>query len=339
MNLRTDYLGIPLAHPLLPGASPLVDDRDNVLRLIDAGAPGIIMHSLFEEQFTLEQMAAHRHLDGHSESHGEASSFLPDSSVFAIGPEAYLNRIRQIREETGYPVIGSLNGCTAGGWVRFAREIQQAGANALELNLFMIPTDPGTSSQDIENRQLDIVKEVVKQVSIPVSVKLVQNYTALPNFVARLERAGVKGCVLFNRWVMPEINIETLEVERSLHLSDSSELNSRLRWLAILSPRTKLQLSASGGVHHGVDAIKAIMAGACTVQTVSALLRRGPEQFKVIHDEMKDWFVEHEYESVDQARGSMNHARCPNPGGYERANYIQTLQAWHGDPAWHPPGA
>jgi dihydroorotate dehydrogenase (fumarate) len=336
MNLTTRYLGIDLLHPLLPGASPLVDDRDTVLRLIDAGAPAIVMHSLFEEQLTLEQLAALRHIDGHNESFGEASTFFPDSNVFAIGPDAYLNRIRQIREQTGVPVIGSLNGTTRGGWLRFAREIEQAGANALELNLFSVPTDPSRSGEDVERSQVEIVEEVVKTISIPVSVKLVQTYSSLPHFVTKLERAGAKGIVLFNRWVLPDINVENLEIERVLRLSDSSELPIRLRWLAILSPITKMSLSASGGVHDGLDALKAIMAGADSVQIVSALLKRGPETFKFILRELRDWLLEHEYESLAQARGSMNHARCPNPSGYERANYIQTLQAWHGEHAWHP---
>jgi dihydroorotate dehydrogenase (fumarate) len=333
MDLRTTYLGLDLAHPLMPGASPMADDLDAVRRLEDAGAAAIVMRSLFEEQITGEQLGAARHLYGHSEA-SEAASWFPDTDVFALGPDAYLEQLRRIRKAVAVPVIASLNGTTAGGWTSYARLMAEAGAAALELNLYDIPTDPDEDAACVERRLLELVAEVRAAVRIPLAVKLSPSFTALPHFVTRLERAGADGVVLFNRYYQPDIDLESLELTRSLQLSDSSELPLRLRWLAIVSPVTRLSLAASGGVHTAPDALKALMAGAHAVQLVSALLRHGPDHLTALLVLLRRWLEEHEYSSMHQLVGSMNLARCPDAAHYERGNYMALLNSWHVSPLW-----
>ena len=331
MDLSTTYLGLPLAHPLMVGASPLVDDLDVVRRLEDAGASAIVMRSLFEEQVRGEQLAALRHLDGPGESFAEALSYFPAAASFGMSTDAYLDRLRRIREAVRIPVIGSLNGSTPGGWLEYARFIEQAGAHALELNLYTIPTDPLEDAAAVEARAVDVVREVKKAIRIPVAVKLSPFYSSLASFVRRLEEAGADGVVLFNRFYQPDIDPDTLDVVRDLHLSDSSELPLRLRFLAILFGHVGLSLAATGGVHSSRDALKAIMAGASGVQMVSALLKRGPAHLGTVVAEVSRWLEENEYASLHQAIGSMSLLRCPDPTAYERANYVQILQSWHGN--------
>lgn len=328
MDLSTTYLGLPLAHPFMPGASPLVDDLDVVRRLEDAGAPAIVMHSVFEEQVRAAEDALHHHLDAHTDSFSEASSFFPRAADYRLGPDAYLDQIRRIREAVAVPVIASLNGVTPAGWLEYARRIEQAGAHGLELNVYHLATDPEETGAAVEARTLDILRAVRASVSIPIAVKLSPFHSALAHFAKELEDAGASGLVLFNRFYQPDLDVEALEVSRRLHLSDSSELLLRLRWLAILSARRGLDLACSGGVHEPVDGIKALMAGATSVQLVSALLRHGPGHLAKVVDGVRRWLVEHEYESLDQLRGSMNLARCPDPAGYERGNYIAMLQSY-----------
>ncbi len=329
MNLATSYLGLSLAHPIVPGASPLADDIDSVRRLEDAGAAAIVMRSLFEEQVALESMGAYQHLDGHGDVYAEAQSYFPSTNVFALRADTYLEQLHRIRQTVAVPVIASLNGTTPGGWLDYAKQIEQAGAHALELNLYSLPSSPDITAQDVERGQLQIIAEVARSVRIPVTVKLSPFYTSLPHFVADIGRAGARGVVLFNRFYQPDIDIETLDNVQQLHLSDSSELLLRLRWLAIVSPRTELSLACSGGVHSPTDAVKALMAGANVVQVVSALLAHGPGELRKILDGLTRWMVEHEYESLSQLVGSMNHARSPNPSAYERANYIRLLSSFH----------
>lgn len=328
-TLATTWLGLSLEHPLVTGASPLVDDLDMVRRLEDAGAAAITMHSLFEEQLVLEQMAAHRYLDLQQDSDAEAGTWFPATSDFVLGPDQYLEQIRRIRAAVKVPVVGSLNGWSAGGWLEYARLIEQAGAHALELNLYFLPSDPARDANDFEANQLAIVKKVKQGVKIPVAVKLSPFYSSLPNFASRLEAEGVKGVVLFNRFYQADIDPEQLALQRILQLSDSSELLLRLRWLAILSAKTKLSLAASGGVHDTLDVVKALMAGAGTVQLVSELLRHGPSRLTAIRKGLSVWLDEHEYSSVSQLMGSMNLVKVPDASGYERANYIKLLQGWH----------
>jgi dihydroorotate dehydrogenase (fumarate) len=327
-SLATTYLGLPLAHPIVPGASPLADDIDKVLLLEDAGASAIGMRSIFEEQIALEQLAAHRHLDGHVDA--EASGVLPDTDVFALGLDTYLEQLRRIRERTSLKVIASLNGITRGGWVDYARRIEEAGADALELNLYQVVTDPKRTSHEVEREELAIVRDVVRAVRLPLAVKLSPFYSALPHFVRALDDSGARAAVLFNRVYQSDIDPLRLDAVRTLHLSTPDELLLRLRWLAILSPHTKVQLAVSGGVHGPLDAVKAIMAGADVVQVVSTLLRHGPKQLRVLVDGLRGFLEEQEYASLEAMRGSMNLARSPDPTAYERSDYMELLQSWHG---------
>ncbi len=325
MNLSTTYLGFRLPHPLIVGASPVTNDPDSVRRLEDAGAAAIVMRSLFEEQLVMEQMASMRDLDAHEDAHAEAQSYFPEPGRFTLGPEEYLEKLRRIKEAVAIPVLGSLNGYTPGGWLDFARQIEQAGADALELNVYHIATDPHESAHDVERRTLEMVASLSSQVSIPVSVKLSPFYTALVHFAGALAAAGADGLVIFNRFYEPDIDPEALAVSRTLKLSDSNTLRLRLRWLAILSEQVDASLAVTGGVHTGLDAIKAVMAGAHAVQMVSAVLRHGPNRVRQVHEEMTRWLEDHEYESLEQAQGSMNLGRSPEPQEYERANYCRYL--------------
>ncbi len=326
--LETTWLGLKLKHPFMAGASPLVDELDTVKQLEDAGAPVIVMRSLFEEQLKAEEMSHYRYTDFHRDAFAEASSFLPEPSDFALGPDEYLNQLRLIKETVDLPVVASLNGTTDGGWLEYARQLERAGASALELNVYQLAADPALSSQDVEHRTLEMVRRVKTAVKIPVSVKLSPFVTGLAHFADRLEAAGAEGLVLFNRFYQPDIDVEELEVKRTLHLSDSSELPLRLRWLAILSSQRQLALTCSGGVHQPLDAVRALMAGADGVQLVSALLKHGAAHLKVVVDGVHRWMLEHGYESVDQLRGSMSLTSCPDPSAYERANYMLMLQSW-----------
>jgi dihydroorotate dehydrogenase (fumarate) len=331
MDLSTTYLGLHLAHPLMPGASPMVDDLDTVKRLEDAGASAIVMRSLFEEQIIREQLGAAAHMRGYDYTSAEALSYVPPTWAFAMGPDAYLEQLRRIRAAVNVPVIASLNGATPGGWTGYARLMEQAGAHALELNLYVIPTDPDESGQAVEERLLAIVASVASAVTLPVAVKLSPFFSSLPHFVERLSHAGARGVVLFNRFYQPDLDIEDLDVVRTLHLSDSSELLLRLHWLALLSGRMPLSLAASGGVHTTLDALKAMMAGADAVQLVSSLLRHGPGHLREVLDGVERWLEEHEYTSLGQLTGSMSLVRCPEPSRYERANYMTLLQSFHGE--------
>ncbi|HEX7602411.1 MAG TPA: dihydroorotate dehydrogenase-like protein [Polyangiaceae bacterium] len=330
MDLRTQYLGLDLPHPFMPGASPMVDDLDTVKRLEDAGAAAIVMHSLFEEQIVREQARTVQDMESNVNAFAEATSFFPQASEFRLGPHEYLDQLRRIKEAVALPVIASLNGVTASGWLEYARLIEQAGANALELNAYYIATNPEESAADVEQRTLDIVLAVRRHVKLPIAVKLSPFHSSLANLAAKLEAAGAKAIVLFNRFYQPDIDIETLEVVPQLKLSDPSELLLRLRWLAILSGRSKLELACSGGVHSGQDALRALAAGAQTVQMVSALLRHGPAHLKMVREGVELWLEQHEYESLAQLRGSMNLARCPDPAMFERGNYMRILQSWRG---------
>jgi len=328
MDLETRYLGLPLRHPFVAGASPLVDSLDGVRRLEDAGAAAIVMNSLFEEQIVHDDMTAFFDTELHDESSPEAGSYFPESGGLGAGPEGYLQRLRRVKEAVSVPVIGSLNGSTDGGWLDYARLIQKAGADALELNVYALASDRNRSGADLERETVDMVRSVRCAVTIPIAVKLSPFYTSLAHFAAELVVSGADGLVLFNRFYQPDIDVERLDVERTLHLSDPSELALRLRWLAILSPLVRTSYAVTGGVHDAVDAVKALMAGADTVQMVSALLKHGPERLRQVREGVVDWLEEHEYASLAHLRGSMNLATCPNPAAYERANYMLMLKSW-----------
>lgn len=328
MDLSTTYLGLELSHPVVAGAGPLTRHLDSVKRLEDAGAAAIVMPSLFEEQLEAEQMGAIHHLDRHGESFAEAGSYLPNLDVFATGTEEYVQELARMKEALDIPVIASLNGSSARGWLEYGRLLEEAGADALELNVYYLSTNAVETAMEVEARLVAMVLELRDHLRVPLAVKLSPFFTALPNVAKQLASVGANGLVLFNRFYQPDLDPETLDVVRSLRLSDPSELLLRLRWLAILSGRTPLSLACSGGVHHPIDVVKAVMAGASSVQTVSGLLRLGPGQIGVLRDGFREWLEEHEYESTRQALGSLDQRRCPDPSAYERANYIEILQSW-----------
>jgi dihydroorotate dehydrogenase (fumarate) len=328
MDLSTRYLGLSLPHPFMPGASPMVDDLDMVRRLEDAGAAAIVMHSLFEEQIRREQISTFLHTETHGESYAEALYYFPRPEAFALGPEEYLQQLGRIKAAVRVPVIASLNGTTLGGWLNYARAMEHAGADALELNVYAVPSDPQESALEIEDRTVEMLRSVKSGVGIPVAVKLSPFYTSLPHFARRLDEAGVDGLVLFNRFYQPDIDPDNLETERHLFLSSSSELPLRLQWLALLSGRLKASLAVTGGVQGARDAVKALMAGADAVQMVSALLRSGPEYLKRVRQETIAWMQDHEYESLAQMKGSMSLESCPDASVYQRANYMLMLQSW-----------
>lgn len=329
MDLSTTYLGLKLAHPFMPGASPMVDDLSTVRRLEDAGAAAIVMHSLFEEQITIERNGTLNYLDAHSETHAESLSYFPTRDEFRLGPEQYLEQLHSIKKAVSVPVIGSLNGITAEGWLKYAQLIQQSGADALEMNVYYLATDPSETGATVERRLLEVVRAVKDIVTIPIAVKLSPFYSSLAHLARQLDDQGVSGMVLFNRFYQPDMDVENLNVSPTLHLSDSSELLLRLRWLATLSGRVRASLAASGGVHTVLDAIKAIMAGAHAVQLVSSLLELGPEHLRTIREGAAIWMEEHEYASLAQMRGSMNQQRCSNPAAFERASYMRVLHDWN----------
>jgi dihydroorotate dehydrogenase (fumarate) len=327
IDLSTEYLGLTLAHPLMPGASPMVDDLDTVRRLEDAGASAIVMHSLFEEQIRQDEHQASV-LESHAESHPEALTYLPNASIFALGPDEYLEQVQKIRSTVSVPVIASLNGTTPRSWIEYARLIESAGAHALELNVYAVATDALENGEDVERQTLETVEAVRSAVSIPVAVKLSPFYSSFSNFAARLDTLGVDGLVIFNRFYQPDIDVEALDIVPTVRLSDSGELLLRLRWLAILSGRTRASLAVTGGVHDSLDAIKAVMAGAHAVQMVSALLRRGPEYLGVVLAGLREWLEEHGYETLRQMQGSMSLVKSGNPAALERSNYMRVLQSW-----------
>jgi dihydroorotate dehydrogenase (fumarate) len=328
MTLTTTYMGFELPHPLIPGASPLSDSLDAVRRLEDAGAPMIIMHSLFEEQIVREEIALSRSMETPSESYAEALTYFPEPQDFALGPDEYLEQVRRIKGAVGVPVIGSLNGTTAGGWTRYASLIEAAGADGIELNLYEVAADPGEPGAMVERRLLEVVGSVKAAVSIPVAVKLSPFLSSPAHLAARIDSADVEGLVLFNRFYQPDLDIENLEVARVIRLSDPSELLLRLRWLAILFGRVRAPLAVTGGVHGATDVVKSVMTGASACQMVSALLRHGPGHLAAVRGELTRWLEEHEYESLAQMRGSMSLQRVADPGAYERANYARILQTW-----------
>lgn len=329
MNTDSRYLGLHLKNPLLAGASPLPDHIDSVRRLEDSGASAITMYSLFEEDVTETLEAAEAHIGAHEDSFAEATTYFPRKEVFDRNVDTYLERLRLVDGAVDIPVIASLNGTREGEWVDYARQMEAAGAAALELNLYFLSTDADESAADLEERCVRIVRSVRERIGIPLAVKLSPFFTSLPHFARRLvTEAGADALVLFNRFYQPDIDVEELDVTPALELSHSNELRLRLRWIGLLRPQLDCGLSISGGVHTGIDLIKAVMSGADSVQVVSTLLINGPEQIGRILDEAKEWMAENEYDSFDRMRGSMSYARCPDPEKLERANYRRVLQSW-----------
>ncbi|MBX3126500.1 MAG: dihydroorotate dehydrogenase-like protein [Polyangiaceae bacterium] len=326
MDLATSYLGLELKGPLIVGASPIGDRQEVAQRAVDAGAAAIVLRSLFEEQLTAEAQHLRRASDDFH--FAEAKSVLPEPADAVFGPDQYLAHIARLKRATGVPIIASLNGTTASGWLRYAVECQQAGADALELNVYQLGSDPERTAENIEAEVLQMVLQVKASITIPVTVKLSPFFTSLGNLLVRLEEAGANGFVLFNRLYQPDIDAEELEVSHQLELSTSAELPLRLRWLALLSPRLSGSLACSGGVHTGLDAVKALMAGAHVVQVVSAVLRHGPSRFGDLLAELRSFLERHEYPSLAALRGSMSVSRCPDPRAFERQGYQRVLASY-----------
>ncbi len=329
MDLSTTYLGMKLRSPLVPSAAqPLTENVDNIKRMEDAGAAAIIMHSLFEEQLSLERRELFESMTQGTESFAEALTYFPEPTVFQVGPELYLKNIAQAKAAVKIPIIASLNGSTPGGWVRYAKDIEQAGADALELNIYWIPTDPSLSSIRIEDTYVDILRSVKEQVSIPVAVKLSPFFTNFANMARRLEAVGADGLTLFNRFYQPDIDLESLEVTPNILLSTPMAMRIPLRWIAILRDHVGLSLAATSGIHRATDAIKMLMAGADVTMLCSAILRHGAKHITVVESEMRTWLEEHEYESVQQLQGSMSQKNCPDPAQFERAQYMRAIASY-----------
>ncbi|HSE42951.1 MAG TPA: dihydroorotate dehydrogenase-like protein [Acidobacteriota bacterium] len=325
MNLGTTYLGIRFPNPFVIGAGPLSDDLDSVKQLEDAGASAIVLRSLYEEEITGEQMAGFYNTESHNDSFAEATSYSPDPEA-AFGPEEYLEHLHRIKVGVGIPVIGSLNGMTDGGWTSYARLMQDAGASAIELNLYHAASDPSMNAAEVEQQMIRILREVKSNVQIPVAVKLSPLFTAFANFGLQLDAAGADGIVLFNRFYKADIDVLELEVVRTLELSDSSELQMRLRGIAVLSGRVKASLAITGGVHTALDVIKATMVGAHATQMVSAILRNGPAHLIKLRKDIEAWMQENEWNSLDEMRGNMGFDRIPDPAAYERENFRMMLR-------------
>ncbi len=327
-DLRTSYLGLELRSPLVASASPLTGELDGLRRLQDAGAAAAVLPSLFEEQLTHDQLELDRLLETTSDHVGEAQSYFPELQDYNTGPWSYLQRIEQAKRAVIIPVIASLNGVTPGGWVRHASRMQDAGADALELNLYSVATDPRAGAVELEARYLELVAAVRAAVAVPLAVKLSPFFTALANMAVRIVEAGADGLVLFNRFYQPDLDLDTLDVVPRLVLSTSEELRLPLRWIAILRGQVGGSLAATTGVHTGLDAAKVLLAGADVAMMTSALLRHGPGHVRTVERQLLTILAERDYDSVGQLRGSMSRSAMPDPAGFERANYMRTLMSW-----------
>ncbi len=325
MDITTNYLGLKLRSPLVVSASPLSEDIDNIKRMEDAGAAAVVLYSLFEEQLRQDRLEMHQHLEHGTESFAEALSYFPESSEYRLGPEEYLKHIAAAKKSTRLPVIASLNGSSVGGWTEYAKKIQQAGADALELNIYYIPTDMSLSGQVVEETYLNILKAVKGEVSIPVSVKLSPFFSNFANMAKRLDDAGANGLVMFNRFYQPDIELESLEVKPNILLSTPMAMRLPLRWIALLHGKVKASLAATSGIHRASDALKMLMVGADATMLCSTVIRHGIPQIAMIEREMINWLEEHEYESVSQLKGSLSQKNCPEPAAFERAQYMKAI--------------
>ena len=326
IDLSTTYLGLKLETPLVASASPLSRDIDGVRRLEDAGASAVVLYSLFEEQLRQEELDLDYHLNAGTESFAESLTYFPQANEFHTGPEGYLKHIRKCKASVKIPIIASLNGSTLGGWTKFAGEIEKAGADAIECNIYSIPTDAKLSAADVEKTYIEIVQAVKATVTIPVAVKLSPFFSSLANMARRLDEAGADALVLFNRFYQPDINLEELEIQPNVLLSTPQSLRLPLTWIGILFGRLKAYLAATGGVHSAEEVVKLTMVGADVTMLCSSLMRHGINHIRHVERELRDWMEEHEYESVQQMKGSMSQQRCPDPGAFERAQYMRAVK-------------
>lgn len=327
-DLTSKYLGLNLKNPFVASSSPLIEKLDIVKQMEEAGVAAVVMPSLFEEQIINESWKLHHDLLRGSESFYEALSYLPDTGRYSIGPEKYLERLTKTKQAVNIPVMGSLNGVTTGGWVEYARKIEDAGADALEINLYDVVTDPGMTSEQLENTHITLVRDIRAQVNIPIAVKISPFYTAIPNFALRLADTGVNGLVLFNRFYQPDFDLEELKVVPNLVLSNSNEMRLPLRWTAILYGKVHVDFGLTGGVHTATDLIKALMAGASATMVTSELLLHGVTRISEILADVQTWMEEREYDSVAQMKGSMSQMAVGDPSAFERANYMRVLSSY-----------
>jgi dihydroorotate dehydrogenase (fumarate) len=327
-DLTTTYLGLKLKNPLVASASPLSKKIEKARKLEKAGVSAMVMYSLFEEQIIHESLELDHYLTRGSNSNAEAASYLPDVGTYSLGPEKYLDHLTALKKALTIPVIGSLNGVSKGGWTRYAKLIQDAGADALELNLYYVSTDPNLTAQELENAQVELVAEVKSTLSIPLAVKLSPFVTSLPNFAKRIVAAGADGLVLFNRFYQPDFDLDELEIVHSLDLSASSDLRLPLRWVSILSGQTHADFALTSGVHTHKDVLKAMMAGAKVSMMASNLLLNGEQVIPSMLGKLESWMTEHEYKSIAQMQGSMSQKNVKEPAAFERANYMKTLNSF-----------
>jgi len=328
MDLSTKYLGLTLRNPLVVSPSPLCEDLGNIRKMEDSGAGAVVLHSLFEEQIAMESYELDRYLSHGAESFAESLSYFPDLTGYNLGPEGYLEHLAKAKAAVKVPIIASLNGVSTGGWIRYAQKMEQAGADALELNIYSVPTNPEVSSAQIEQAYCELVHDVKASVGIPVAVKVGPYFTAMANLARALEEAGADGLVLFNRFYQPDFDLEALEVVPSMHLSTPAELLTRLHWVAILYGRIHADLAVTGGVHSAYDVLKTQMAGAQVAMMTSALLKRGIDYLATVLADLTAWMEEHEYESIRQMQGSMSQRRVAHPNAFLRANYLKVLSSY-----------
>ena len=331
-DLSTTYLGLKLKNPLVASASPLSKKVEKARQLEEAGISAVVMYSLFEEQIIHESLELDHYLTRSSDTGAEAMSYFPDSGTYSLGPDKYLDMVSGLKKALSIPVIGSLNGVSRGGWTRYARRIQDAGADALELNLYYMATDPDLKSEDLENAQVELVAEVSAAIKIPLAVKLSPYITSLSNFAHRLVNAGAKGLVLFNRFYQPDFYLDELEIVHSLDLSTPAEMRLPLRWVSILNGKTPADLAITSGVHTTADVLKGMMAGAKVTMMASALLREGPQIVAPMLGQIQSWMKEREYESIQQMQGSMSQKSVAEPAAFERANYMKILDSFRSLP-------
>ena len=328
MSLTTNYLGLTLKSPIVASSSPLSQNVDSIRRLEDAGASAVVMYSLFEEQITFDSFYIDYYLRSGAESYPESLSYFPEMQSYNVWPDEYMNLIRRAKEAVDIPIVGSLNGVSSGGWTDYAVLMEEAGADAIELNVYFVPTDINLTGEEVEYIYLDLLRDVRKSVSIPVAMKLGPHFSSVANISARLVEAGASGLVFFNRFYQPDLDLETLQVVPRIALSNSSELRLPLRWVAILYDRLAVDFAITTGIHTSSDVLKGLMAGAKVTMMASELLQNGIRRIKQIQDEMRSWMQEHEYESVSQMIGSMSQKHCAEPAAFERANYLKTLASY-----------
>ena len=326
MDLSTEYLGLKLANPLVPSASPLSRDVDSARRLEDAGASAIVMYSLFEEEVERSEEVINAFLHHQDLGHAEAGSYAPELPEYASLADEYLGQIFALKQALDIPVIASLNGVTSGGWIEYGRMLEESGADALELNLYQVAATSEESGAQVEQRYIEILNQLIQQVSLPITVKLSPYFSSLANFARQLKLAGASGLSLFNRFYQPDIDLEELNIIPTLKLSTPNELLLRTHWIALLHGRVKMSLAATGGIHSAEDVLKVMMAGADIAHLCSALLKKGPDHLEQILKDLGTWLETHEYESIEQLKGSMSHQHAPDPSAFERANYLQVLQ-------------